>query len=860
MNSSNLNLAYLFRLAWRDSRKNRTRLLVFMSAVILGIASLTALNSFRTNLQKDIDKEAQTLLGADLVIQARQLLTPEIQSFIDSVGMPNAREVNFASMIFFPKNKGTRLVQVRALEGNFPFYGNLETEPIEAQTTFRNGQKALLDHTVMLQFDAQKGDKIRLGKATFEVEGKLLKLPGQNGITATVAPAVYIPMSYLEQTNLIKRGSRINYLFYYKLEYPQKAEEIKEKLSDRAKELSLRIETVKDRKERLGRAFENLNQFLNLVGFVALLLGCLGVASAIHIYVQEKIPSVAVLRCLGASGKQTFFIWLIQTAIMGFLGALVGAISGSLIQVILPQIMANILPVTVSTDFVPSAVLQGIGLGIITSILFALLPLISIRKISPLRTLRASYTDDITGNDPIRWAIYLGIVLFIIVFAFFQLDNLKDALIFTSGVGIAFGILAGTAKLLMFSIRKYFPNGASYVVRQSLSNLYRPNNQTLILMISIGLGTALITTLFFVQNILLNEVTLSAEGTLPNMVLFDIQSSQKEEVSQFVRNEKLPILQEAPIVTMRLLEVKGHSVNELKKDTTLEIPRWTLDREYRVTYRDKLADSETLTQGFWNKKTASGEKITAEEKNYWANPSEIVPISVEEDYAEQMQLKIGDKLTFDVQGLPIKTVVSSFRKVDWRRVQTNFLVIFPTGILETAPQFHVLMTRLPNIEKSADFQQKMVQKYPNISIVDIGLILQTLNEVLEQISFVIEFMALFSILTGLLVLSGSIYISKYRRIRENVLLRTLGASRSHIFQITLYEYLFLGIIASLSGILLAFGGSTLLSILVFETEFMPEVLPALSVFLVVTGLTVIIGVLGNRNVLNRPPAEMFNLT
>ncbi len=474
-----------------------------------------------------------------------------------------------------------------------------------------------------------------------------------------------------------------------------------------------------------------------------------------------------------------------------------------------------------------------------------------------MRTLRASYSDDVAGNDPIRWAVYAGILAFVVGFAFFQLENLKDSVMFTLGVMVAFGLLAGVARLLILIVRKYFPHQASYVLRQSLSNLYRPNNQTLTLIVSIGLGTALITTLFFVQNILVNEVSLSSEGESPNMVLFDIQSSQKQEVRDFVKTQNLPIIQQVPIVTMRLAQVRGRSVSALKKDTTSQISTWVLDREYRVTYRNQLIQSETLTQGTWNKQTAPNHEMTADEQTHQNATSDAVSISFEEGYAENLQLKLGDELVFDVQGMPLKTVVGSFRKVDWKRVQTNFLVLFPEGVLENAPQFHVLMTRLPNEAKSADFQQKIVRQFPNVSLVDIGLIMKTLQEVLAQISFVIEFMALFSILTGILVLSGSIYISKYRRIRENVLLRTLGASRYQILMITLYEYLFLGAIASLSGIILALGSSALLASYVLETNFMPGILSAFAVFIAITGMTVLIGVLGNRSVLNHPPAEVL---
>lgn len=851
MKKKGLNIGYLFRLAWRDSRTQISRLVVFMTTIIFGIASLTAIHAFRKNLQEDINREAKTLLGADLVITARQALNSDIQAFIDSIGTADAHEVNFASMIFFPKTKTTRLVQVRALEGDFPFYGEFETIPKKAHENFRETSTSLVDNTVMLQYDAKVGDSIKLGEVSFQIAGRLLKRPGQTGITATVAPAVYIPMQFLTQTQLIRRGSRINYVFYYRLENPKKADQLKQQFRRRAEALHLKMETIEDRKKNTGNIYRNLNLFLSFVGFVALLLGCLGVASTMRLYIKEKISSIAILRCLGFSGIQTFLIWLIQIALMSLLGASIGACCGVFIQVFLPHLMADLLPIQVTTKLVPSAILQGIILGFTIAVLFALLPLVAIRKVSPLRTLRASHSDDLLDTDPARWVIYMLIIVFVFGFAFFQLNDLKYASFFVLGTLLAFALLAGVAKSLIFFIRKYFPERASYVLRQSLANLYRPNNQTLTLTASIGLGTALITTLFFIQNELVHGIQFRTDQKNPNMILFDIQTSQKKHVINFIKEQKIHISQQVPIVTMRLSELRGRSVLELKEDSLLNIPYRALDREYRVTYRNYLTQSEKLTQGKWGDAEASGNT------SYWNLSSEFIPVSFEENYAKKLHLQLGDKLTFNVQGMYLRVVVASFRKVDWRQMQTNFLLLFPEGVLEKAPQFHVLTTHLPDQRITANFQQKIIQKFPNISIVDLQLIVETLQTVIHQISFVIEFMSFFSILTGLLVLLSAIYVGKYQKIQETVLLRTLGANRKQILMITYYEYLFLGIISSLSGILIALTSTALITHFMLNIDFHPNIWSVLSVFVGITMMVVIVGLATNRNILNRPPIEIL---
>ena len=834
--------AWVWRMAWRDSRRSRQRLFLFMAAIVLGIAALVAINSFGDNLAQSIDGQARELLGADLVLSSNKPIGKKEAPLLAKIGERRSREVAFPSMVFFPKSGGVRLAQVKAVEGGFPYYGAWETQPTQAADSFRRSKDriALVDDALLVQFGARPGDSVKVGNLTFRVAGRVMKTPGQTAVTTTVAPTVFIPLAYLEQTGLVQRGSRATYRFYYQFAPGTDVDKFEQSISERLDKAGINSDTVSARKRQTGRAFDDLKEFLNLVAFIALLLGCVGVASAVHLYVKEKVASVAVLRCLGVSGRQAFLIYLIQTALMGFLGAVLGAVIGSAVQLLLPEVFAGFLPVEVDVAVSWRAVAQGVGTGLLIAVLFALLPLLVIRNVSPLRTLRASYEEDTIRRDPLQWLVYGGILLFIAGFAWWQTRDWKLALGFTLGLLVAFGILTGLGRLLMYLVRRFFPVSWSYVWRQSLANLYRPNNQTLILVTSIGLGAFLIATLYLTQTLLLSRVQLSSSGNQPNMVLFDIQNEQQAGVRQLVEQNKLPILQQVPIVTMRLAEINGRTVEAIQKDTSAKIPDWALTREYRVTYRDSLIDSEKLVTG----------KLPHMAGAY-------PHISVERDYIERLKLNVGDTLTFNVQGAPIPTIVGGTREVNWNRVQTNFLIVFPKGVLEQAPQFHVLMTRVPNTQASAIFQRQLVQQYPNVSAIDLGLILQTIDEILDKISFVIQFMALFSIITGLLVLGSSVIISKYQRMQESVLLRTLGASRRQILRITFIEYLLLGLLAALSGIVLSVFSTWALAYFVFEIPYAPNVWPLLVVIVVVTTLTILIGLFNSRDVLVRPPLEVL---
>ncbi len=839
------SLGWLFQMAWRDSRRNRSRLLLFISSIVFGIAALVGIYSFSYNLQRDIDEQAGQLIGADLTIAGNKPASKTIAPLLDSLGDERSQERSFASMIYFPKGGGTRLVQIRALEGNFPYYGSIETTPQQAGRSFRQGKHALVDKTLMQQFKVRVNDSVKVGKLTFLIAGTLNEAPGQTGVGASVAPIVYIPLQYLEKTGLVDKGSRINVNYYYKLSSKTNADKLAESIDSRLDKEGLHYETIATRKENTGRSFGDLARFLSLVGFIALLLGCVGVASATNIYIREKIPSIAIMRCLGVKAWEAFLIFLIQIVGIGLIGSIIGAALGTLVQQLLPMVLKDFLPFTMSSAISWTAFGQGIALGVIISVLFALLPLLSIRNISPLNTLRVSDEAANTARDPLRWLVYALILAFIASFTYLQLKDWTASIAFTVGILVAFGILSLVAWLLMRLVKLLVRNSWSYLVRQGFANLYRPNNQTIILMVSIGLSTAFISTLIFIQSMLIQQVSLSASGNQPNMILFDIQAAQKNGVVKLTQQQHLPVVQQVPIVTIRLEEVNGIMAAKLKKDTSQNGLRRALAYEYRVTYRNQLTSTEKISAGTWTGKVTS---------------TENVPVSLDERMARRINAKVGDHLTFNVQGTRIKAVVGSLRKVNWSKIQTNFQVVFPVGVLEDAPQFYVLLTHVPSTAVSAKFQQTVVQQFPNVSIIDLGLVLTVLDELLDKIGYIIRFMSGFSMITGLVVLISSVRISKYQRMRESVLLRTLGASRRQIFTITALEYLFLGSLSALTGIVIAVAGSTLLAKYSFDIPFALNYMPAVWLLIGVAALTIIIGLLNSRGALNKPPLEILRST
>jgi len=398
-------------------------------------------------------------------------------------------------------------------------------------------------------------------------------------------------------------------------------------------------------------------------------------------------------------------------------------------------------------------------------------------------------------------------------------------------------------------IKEFIPKFIPYIWRQGLNNLYRPYNQTQTLILSLGIGTFLLMTLYLSQNQLLNQVKRSEKGNNPNIVLFDIQIDQLDSVKKMLHYMDLPVLKVVPMVSMRLTSVKGQSVEDIRRKnrdhrSSLKIPEWTLNRQYRSTFRDHLIDSEELIQGNFS-------------KEFLPEKDNLIPVSIEKEIAKDLRINLGDELVFDVQGIPLNTVITSIRKVDWYKIQPNFFVVFPVGVLEDAPQMIVAVTRVANAKMSADLQKMAVKKFPNLSIVDLTLVLDTINGIMDKVTYAIESMAVFSIITGLIVLVCSISLSRFQRIRECVLLKIIGASQYQILGIMSAEYFILGFIGANTGIILALSGSYALSKLVFETDFIFEYTGIIGANFAVIGITLIVGLVSSISIYRQPALEVM---
>lgn len=865
-----MSLRPLLALSWRESRFARRRLLLFLSSITLGVAALVATQSFAANMEQGVRDQARALQGADLSFTAERPFGPRATALLDSLRaarVPVARVTAFASMALVERTGGTRLAQVRATEPGYPFYGEIVTAPADAWARLHAGRNALVDPALLTALDARIGDAVQLGESRFTIIGTLEKVPGAVGVGALFAPRVYIPARYLAETQLIRFGSRADYEAYARMP-AARAQAVADDYRDALRRERVRMETAEEGQADLDRALGRLGSFLALVGTFALLLGGIGVASSMGAYMAQKRDTVATLRCLGATAPQVIVVYLLQAVAMGLVGATLGTAVGLGVQWVLPRLLADLLPVQVDTALDWPAVATGIGIGVWIAAAFALLPLIAARQISPLQAIRRRVEEDAKPRrDPWTiggWALLAASVVALVLY---QAGDAGTGAGFAAGVAVTLGALWATAWLVTKAARRAPVRALGYPTRQGIANLHRPGNQTRVVVLALGFGVFLLAVVYLMQSNLLRPLRADAAGQ-GNLLLFDVQQEQEPGVAGILSQGGTRVVQKAPIIPMRIAAINGVPAARLAPTSFGEEPAdsaaadgsarkaggppgsgdapegWAVRREYRSTYRDTLVDSEKLLRGrMWTPGEGG------------AGRDGVAEVSMDVAVAEDLKVDVGDVITWDVQGVRIRTRVTSIREVDWQRLEPNFFAVFPTEVLSAAPQTWVLLANAPDAAARAVAQRDVVRRYSNVAVLDLTVIQEALDDVLGRVAAVIRFLAAFSVATGFVVLLGAVLTGRLQRIRESVLLRTLGATRRQIARVLLAEYLSLGFLASLAGILLAVGAGWALAKWLFEVEYAVPVLPLLWLTLGVTALSAAVGLLASREVFRHTPLE-----
>lgn len=882
-----MKLRQLLPLAWKESRFARRRLFLFLSAISLGVAALVAVQGFAANMRAEVRNQARTMLGADVMLASREPFRPTTVALLDSIagtGTEIVRVTSFASMALHPVSGDTRLVQVRAPEPGFPFYGTIETSPAGEWASLHEGRNVIVDPALLIALDAQVGDSLAIGATRFRITAALERVPGDVEIASSFAPRVFLPASTLPETELLGYGARVDYEVFLRIPDAAAAEAFVDAHRETLRTDRVRARTSEDQQESIAEALDRLSDFLGLTGVFALLLGGIGVASAMGAYMARKAESVAILRCLGATSGQVFAVYLIQAGMMGLAGAVVGVVMGGGVQWLLPRLLEGLLPVDVPIRLSGMAVVTGIAVGVWTAVAFAVLPLLQVRAVSPLSALRRRVEPvPAAPADPLRigaWALLIASVFGLVIQ---QAGDLRVGVAVTGAIAVTFGVLRGVARVATTVLRRTPRAGLAYTIRQGIANLYRPGNQTVTVVLALGFGVFLLATLLLTQANLLRPLAIDAESR-GNLLLFDVQDDQVAGIEEVLARENAEVLHSAAIVPMQIAAINGVEVWPAGMSADRPDPDefepagpdgerpsgWAARREYRSTFRDTMQASETLVAGQWWRSGAgagpggsvspgglrdSGRTGNTASAAAGPAPEGTFEVSLDRDVATELDVGIGDRIDWDVQGIRIPTIITSLRQVDWARFEPNFYAVFEPAALDGAPRMWIFLARSDDPAVRAIVQRDIVTRFPNVASIDLTLVQRAFDDVVGRISLVIRFLAGFSVATGFIVLLGAVATGRLQRIRESVLLKTLGATRRQIAVILLTEYALLGLLAAAVGIGLSLAAGWALAHFLFEISFAIEPLPILSLAVTIASLSAAVGLSASREVFRSTPME-----
>lgn len=807
-----LRRAFVVQMIRREARASRRALMLYGSCMALGIAALVGLHGLRAATEHALDTQSRRLLGADLRISSRAPIEGEgaapVVALAKTSGTSLSRMTRFGSMAMAVTSGRSRLVDIQSVESNFPLYGEVESQPSDRFAAIHGEERpaALVDSSLLIQLDTGIGEELAIGDVVFAIVGTIKKAPGGFGMQTQIAPRVLISQKWLDATGLIRPGSLVEYLIFVNMD----AERLAPWLTQHRKALEgahIRVQTVAGYQRELNRSFAVLTRYLGLVGLAALALGGVGVAAGIRVFVREKLESVALLRSLGAGSREIIAIYGVLALTLGTASGLAGSLVGVALQWGLPQFMQGLLPTEIPIRFEPAAVVTGIVLGLWVTLLFAAGPLIDLVRISPLRALRADFAQEkIPIGGRLGLLVALGVSL--VAVSVWQAPRWIVGLGFAAGLVVALGSLAATAWFAMRWLRAHPNPRLPYWLRQGVANLFRPRNHTLSSVMTIGFGLFLVSTLHSVQVNVMQQLATDTRPGRPNLILFDVQPDQIEALEAELAARNAPIQDRAPLISARIAGIEGRDIGQwLADDPKNRQLRWGLQREYRLTYNAQMRPTETLVAGRWWSEGAGDE--------------EPVPVSVETSIADSLGLEVGDAMTWDIQGVPIESVVTSVRKVDWGRLATNFFVVFPPGLIEAAPQTTVLLTHIADDDRRATLQRDLVRRFPNVSVLDATLILRAVDTMMNRIAVAVRVLALFTLATGFMILVAATLTAREERAREVLLLRTLGASTTTLRRILTTEVVVLGALAAWVGSTIALLASWALVRFLFELPFDP---------------------------------------
>ena len=845
-------MTFVLAMVWRELRATWHRLLFFFLCVAVGVGGIIAIRSLVQNVRIALASEARSLTAGDVYLRTDQPWAQETRDAVLSrlggiadVSLTETVDTVTMARVVADDAGRTKVVEVRAVQDAFPFYGRFALESGREYSSLLLEQRgALVGPEVLTQLELSVGDRIAIGNSEFTIRDVIVAEPGRQLGGFSFGPRVLVAYDDLNQTGLLDLAIRAERQILLRL--PEASiTSVVDSLREDLAETYVSVGSYRRTENRIERHLGRAEDYLSLIGFVVLIIGGIGVWSVTRVFVQQRLRSVAVMKCLGATTERILAVYVVQVALLGLSGSLLGAVFAQVGLMSLPDsLVAQAAEATgfgaVSMSVTTSAIAQGLVIGVMVSVLFALVPLVDVRNVKPIMLLRSGDAKETGVFDWLRVTL-VGIIAVLLVFvASWQADSLEVGGYVVGGL-LCVGVVLHFLSRMLVQGLKPLEGAQWFPLRHAALNLRRPGNQTRVVLLAVGLGSFFIVGIRSVQENLVTAFSLELRDDMPDMFMMDIQEDQVEGIRGILEKTALgpegngPVPELLPVLRARVVGVTGPETDIKGREAVRQA---RLGREYTVTYRERLAENERVVDGrFWDETGTQGPEV-----------------SIVDDLLER-GIRLGDLVTVNVLGREIVAPVTSVRTVDWDDSRAGgFMFVFRPGTFDGAPHSYISFLQGPALrEERAVFQSAVVSQFPNVSVIDGSEVIRNIRRVLEYVAVAITAVGSIAMIVGMLILVGSVAMTKFQRLYESAVFKTLGAKSSGLIVMYVFEYGLLGVIAGIVGS----GGSLILTWLltrqVLEISWIPVPLTT-GMGVVLTAITVlVVGVISSIDVLRQKP-------
>lgn len=805
-----LSLRTAGRIAVRELRSSRAKFAFVVLSVAIGVAALTGVRGFSSSFRKELLLRARAILAADVSVRETQPLTPQETSSLDALSMqPGVERTDVTELLSMASAAGSQdplLVALKAVDPQrYPFYGRVVLAPAMPLAQALGGENVVVADDLLLRLHLHLGDSIRLGNSTLRIVATVVEEPDRLSGMFAAGPRVLLSQQTLERSGLLVQGSHATRRYLFRLRGRDGLAAPEGVVATLKQELEAvipeaQVADYREANPTVTKALDGATGLLSLMSLVAMVLGAVGVAMAMRAHLQQRMEAIAIMKSLGATSVQVMKIYLLQTLLLGAVGGVAGSLLGLGVQTVFPLFLERLLHLSPSFRVDPWTVLLGITAGLLTTLLFTLPPLLDIRGVRPIMILRRHvegsedpFAARMRGKLKSSGAQLVATVLLLAGLAALAAtvaDSRQVGSIFALALGCVLLVLFAVSALLLYMLRRFLER-TRYALPSSLrhgfANLFRPGNPSAALLAALGLGVMQIGAVYFVQRSVVNEMKVSTAEHLPNLFLLDISPSEVEGVRSLLRSQPEvagdPELM--PVVASRLVAIDGVSADQLRLE---HVPRRSL-RSMNLTWAPKDGDPPP------------GDKVI--DGHWWsATQAQLPQVAVEKNAAKRLHLRVGQSMTLAAQDDQFTAQIVAIFEADSRHAYSRAEYVLSKPSLQGLPViWYGGVHSDPN--KTGVVRRALYEHYPTVTVIDVAATVETVRQVLLQVTYVIEFLAGFSIVAGGIILASAIAGTRYRRIREVVVLKTLGATRARMVTIFSVEFAVLGLVAGLVGLLFA---------------------------------------------------------